>query len=62
MIDTYLKKKKKESKHNTKESHQITREENIKRRKEQKRSIKTTQKQLTKWHKYIYIDNYFKCK
>ena len=38
----------KEYKHNTKESHQITREEN-KRRKEQTRTTKTTRKQLRKW-------------
>ena len=37
-----------ESKHNTKDSHQITREEN-KRGKEEKRLTKTNPKQLTKW-------------
>ena len=42
------KKKKKESKHNIKDSHQITREEN-KRRKQEKRPTKTNPKQLTKW-------------
>ena len=45
--DTYTKKKK-ESKHNTKVSHQITREEN-KRGREEKRPTKTNPKQLTKW-------------
>ena len=38
-------KKKKESKHNTKDSHQITREQ---KRKEGKRPTKTNPKQLTK--------------
>ena len=46
-IDTHTKEKK-ESKHNTKISHQITREEN-KRGREEKRPRKTNPKQLTKW-------------
>ena len=46
-IDTYTKKKK-ESKHNTKYSHQITRGEN-KRGREEARTTKTIPKQLTKW-------------
>ena len=41
-------KKKKESKHNNKDSHQITREEN-KRGREEKKPTKTNPKQLTKW-------------
>jgi len=41
-------KKKKESKHNTKEGHQTTREKN-KRGREGKRPTKTNLKQLTKW-------------
>ena len=40
--------KKLESKHNSKDSHQITREEN-KRGKEEKIPAKTNPKQLTKW-------------
>ena len=40
--------KKKESRHNTKDSHQITREES-KRRKVEKRPTKTNPEQLTKW-------------
>ena len=57
-IDYYIKtsksiidkqtRKKIESKHNTNDSHQITREEN-KRGKEEKRPTKTNPKQLTKW-------------
>ena len=39
--------KKKESRHNTKDSHQITREES-KRRKVEKRPTKTTRKQVAK--------------
>ena len=39
-------KKKKESKHNTKESHQITREENKEER--EKKTYKNKSKQLTK--------------
>ena len=46
-IDTHTKKEK-ESKHNTKVSHQITREEN-KRGREEKRPTKINPKQLTKW-------------
>ena len=45
MIDTHTKKKK-QSKHNTKDRHQITREEN-KRGREEKRP--PSPKQLTKW-------------
>ena len=41
--------KRKEYKHNPKERHQITRERNMRIRKEQRRIIKTTRKQLTKW-------------
>ena len=47
MIDTHTKKKK-QSKHNTKDRHQITREEN-KRGREEKRTTKRNPKQLTKW-------------
>ena len=46
-IDTHTRKKK-ESKHNTKVSHKITREEN-KRGREDKRPTKTNPKQLRKW-------------
>ena len=46
-IDTHTKNKK-QSQHNTKVSHQITREEN-KRGREEKRPRKTNPKQLTKW-------------
>ena len=46
-IDTHTKKKK-QSKHITKDRHQITREEN-KRRRDEKRPSKTNPKQLTKW-------------
>ena len=46
-IDTHAKKKK-ESKHNTKFNHQITREEN-KRGREEKRPTKTNPKQLRKY-------------
>ena len=46
--------KKKESKHNTKYSHQITREEN-KRGREEKTCTKANPKQLNKWQKeHIY--------
>ena len=48
----------KESKPNI---HQTTWEE-TKRRKEQRRTTKTTIKQLTNGNKYITITNYFKCK
>ena len=48
MIDTHIDTKKKESKHSTKVSHQITREEN-KRRIGTKRAAKTNPKQLTEW-------------
>ena len=44
----YTQKKEKESKHNTKISHQIIREEN-KRGRGEKRPAKTNPKQLTKW-------------
>ena len=46
-IDTHTKKKK-QSKHNSKDSHQIAREEN-KRRKEEKSPTKSNPKHLTKW-------------
>ena len=46
-IDT-LTKKKKQPKHNTKDGHQTTREEN-KRGREEKRPTKTSPKQLRKW-------------
>ena len=46
-MDTHTKEEK-ESKHNTKDSHQITREEN-KRGREEARTTKTIPKQLTKW-------------
>ena len=44
-------KRKKEFKHNTKDSHQITRENKNKRRikRKKERPIKTTPKQLAKW-------------
>ena len=42
--------KKKESKHSTKDSHQITRGDS-KRRKEKNRPTKTNPKQFTKWQK-----------
>ena len=51
IIDIHTRRKtqtKKKSKHNTKDSHQITSEEN-KREKEEKRPTKTNPKQLTKW-------------
>ena len=48
IIETHTQKRK-ESKCNTKDSHQITREQNERRRKEQKRTTKTSQKQLMKW-------------
>ena len=57
-IETTHIKARTESKHNTKNSHQIKKEESKRRRKEQKR----TRKQLTKCSKYIPINNYFKCK
>ena len=53
IIDTHTGRRK-EFKHNTKDSHQITREEN-KRRKEQKRTTKITSKQFTKWQ---YVHTY----
>ena len=56
IIDIHTKKKM-ESKRNTKDSHQITREKN-KRRKSEKRPTKTNPKQLTKWNKNIHMDNY----
>ena len=42
-------KRKKESKHNTKDSHQITLEENKRRKTGRKGPTKTNPKQLTKW-------------
>ena len=59
-IDTYTKNKK-QSKHNTKDSHQITREEN-KSGRGKKRPTKTTSKQLQNGHKNIHINNYLKHK
>ena len=47
ITDMYTKKKK-ESKNNTKDNHQVTREEN-KRKMGEKRPTKTNPKQLTKW-------------
>ena len=44
----YTHKKKRESKHNTEVSHQLTWEKN-KRGREEKRPTKTNPKQLTKW-------------
>ena len=41
--------KRRKPKLNTKENHQITREETKRRRKEQRRTTKTTRKPLTKW-------------
>ena len=67
IIDTRTRKKRK-SKHNTKDSHQITGEqkrtkENKRGKKERKkRPTKTNPKQLTKWHKNIHVNNYLKCK
>ena len=52
--------KKKQSKHNTKDNHQITREN--KRGREEKRLTKTHPKQLRNGNKNIHIDNYLKCK
>ena len=46
-IDTHTKKKK-QPKHNTKDGHQTTREEN-KRGRDEKRPTKTNSKQLRKW-------------
>ena len=46
IIDTHTKKRK-ESKPDTRDSHQITKEEN--KRKGKKRPTKTNPKQLTKW-------------
>ena len=47
-------------KHNTKDSHQTTREKN-KRKMEEKRPRKTNPKQLTNGNENIHIDNYLKC-
>ena len=47
VTDTHTKKRK-ESKHNTTDSHQITREESKRKEKEQEINRKTTRKQLTK--------------
>ena len=41
--------KRKETKHNIKESHQTTREENKRRRKEQRKTTKTHRKKVSKW-------------
>jgi len=58
IYSSYNTNKQKESKHNTEESHQITRGEK-KRGKEEKRSIKT--KQFKNDNKNLYINNYLKC-
>ena len=47
-IYIHIQKKKEEPKHKTKDGHQITKEKNKRRKKEQK-NYKTTRKQLTKW-------------
>ena len=52
--------KKKQSKHDTKDSGQTTKEN--KRRREEKRPIKTNPKQLIKWQYDTDINNYLKCK
>ena len=57
----YTCKKEKEIKNNTKDSHQISREES-KRRKEQQRTIKTTESNEQNSNKDLTINNYFKCK
>jgi len=49
LIINIQKNKRKESKHNTKKTHQTTMEENIRRRKAQRGSTKTVKNQLTKW-------------
>ena len=48
IIDMFTQKEK-ESKYNTKDSHQITRKARKRSRKEQKRTTKTNPKQLRKW-------------
>ena len=57
----YTHKKKKQPKHNIKDSHQITREKN-KREREQKRPTKTNPKQFLNGNTNIHINNYLKCK
>ena len=51
---------KKESKHNTKDNYQITREQ--KKNRIEKILPKKNAKQLTNGNKDIHIDNYLKCK
>ena len=46
-IDIYTQKKEKQSKYNTKDSHQITREKN--KRNKRKKDLQKQTKQLTKW-------------
>ena len=46
--------KRKKPKHNTKESHQITREESKRRRMEQRRTTKAPVKKVTKWQQVHY--------
>ena len=60
IIDTHTKKGKK-SKHTTKDSHHITREEN-ERRKRKKDLQKQIQNNCLNGNKNIDIDNYLKCK
>lgn len=48
-------------KHNTKESHQISRGESKRRGKEQRRTTETTREQQN-GNKYIPMNDYFKCK
>lgn len=50
-----------ESKHNTKEIHQTTRETSKRWRKEQTEITKRARKQATEWHKYTPINIYFQC-
>ena len=61
IIATHIKKRK-GSKHNIKDSYQITKEENNGRRKEQKELQKQPQDNFLNGNKYIHINNYFKCK
>ena len=59
VIDTQ---ERKESKHNTKDSHQITMEENKRTRKEQKELQKQIQNSEQKSNMYLHINNCSKCK
>lgn len=59
IIDTHRHKRKK-SKHNTEDSHQVTREKS-KRRKEQN-TTKRKRKNEQNSNKYIPINDYFNCK